>query len=446
MKLLLYILFSFTSITIFAQGADKTALTNERENIKKELAVLEAEYKTILNSKEKSLTSLRIIQDKISVQNRLINNIGNELNIIDRSLTGTQKDIKLLNSKLDTLKKAYARSIVYAYKNKNSYDFLTFIFSANSFNDAYRRVQYLKEYRNYRARQTEEIIKYKNFLLKKTNVLDEQKKEKSDVLQNQSSALGALAGDQNSLSNTVSKITANQNVLANAIAKARNRQSKISSQIVAIARKEDLERKKIRAAERKKEKEAADAIARAEAKARADAAKAGKPTTSKPTAKVPTPKAAPKPKQTVEEIEYTQAEVNANASFEQNKGRMNYPLQGGYIRTRFGVQDLGGVKWNNESTTFGSNAAGANVTAIFSGVVKNVQIDDDTKTVFISHGRYISVYGNMQSVSITTGQTITAGQVIGKCAASEEEAGQGLLELMIFRDTKIENPERWLHR
>jgi murein hydrolase activator len=446
MKFLLIILSILFINTLFAQPNEKTALQNSQSNLKNELAALEAEYKKVSSSKEKSLASLRIIQDKIEVRKNMINNINDEIRILDRTLTGTQKDITILNQKLLQLKKDYAKSIVYAYKNKNSYDFVTFVFSASNFNNAYRRVQYLKEYRNYRHRQVEEIKSYKASLQGKLKIYDGQKKEKSDVINNQSLALSDLAGEQSNLDNVVKKISGTQNTLAVAIQQAKKRQQKINSQIIAINKREELERKKILDAERKRQKEA-EALAKAEADRLKKEAAKNKTATTKPTTtpKTTTPKVAPTPK-VVEQPQYTQAEVNANASFESNKGRMGYPLQNGYIRTRFGVQDLGGVKWNNEGTTFASNAPGNNVTAIFSGTVKSVQVDDDTKTVYISHGRYISVYGNLGSVNVSVGQAITANQIIGKCAASEEDPSEGLLELMLFRDNKIENPEKWLKR
>jgi murein hydrolase activator len=455
-KIIIYLLCICTTQLCLAQpAAEKSDLMKERDGYKKELADLQKQLNQIQGSKQKSLAELRFIQDKMVLRQRLVDNIGKELGMIDRDMGKTQREMSVLNAKLDTLKKAYAKSIVYAYKNRNNYNFLTFIFSSNSFNEALKRIQYLKSYRNYRARQAEDIKKYKDFLLGKTKELDLKKKEKSNVLGNQSVELNELSSEKNQLDNTVKVITSKERDIEGFIAKIKKRQSRISSQIIAINKREELMRQKAVAAEKKRLKDLADAQAKAEAKAKADAArnnpktnpKTNPPTKTNPkvTEPVVTPKAKP-PVAKVTEPELAPAEVALNASFEQNRGRLPYPLQGSYISTRFGVQDLGGVKFNNEGTTFETNSPGTSALAVFNGTVSSVFEDDGTKTVFITHGRYKSVYSNLASTNVSVGQSITTGQVLGKCAAGEEGTGRGVLEFMMFRDNKIENPERWIRR
>jgi murein hydrolase activator len=92
------------------------------------------------------------------------------------------------------------------------------------------------------------------------------------------------------------------------------------------------------------------------------------------------------------------------------------------------------------------SSSSGTVQAVFNGTVTSVSEDDGVKTVFITHGRYKSVYSNMSSVSVSIGQSIATGQSLGRCATSEEGTGRGVLEFMMFRDNKIENPERWIRR
>lgn len=450
MKQFILTILCITTIYLsYAQpGGDKAELKKQREELVEELNNLQKQLKQVEGSKMKSLAEVRVIQDKMATRQKLVNNIGKEVQYIERDMGKTQTEIQALNAKLDTLKRAYAKSIVYAYKNRNNYNFLTFIFSSTSFNVALKRIQYLKSYRNYRTRQAEDILRYKNYLLGKTKELDSKIKEKSSVLDNQSSELNELAGDKNKLDNTIKTISGQANSLSKIINNKIKQQKRISSQIVAIAKREELIRKKALEAERAERKRLADlAAAEAKAKAKADAAKNKVPVTpGKPIVAAPKPKPVATPKPRIVEPEYTQAEVNENASFEQNRGKLPYPLQGSYISTRFGVQDLGGVKFNNEGTTFESNNSGATVVAIFGGVISSVNEDDGTKTIFIKHGKYKSVYANLASSSVVAGQQVTTGQAIGRCAASEEGTGKGVLEFMLFRDNKIENPERWIRR
>ncbi len=453
MKLLIFFFLQLLAINIYCQTSEKAELQKERDGIKKDLNELEKQLKIVQGGKQITIAKANVIIDQMGTRQKLINNIGKEVNYIDRDMTQKEREIQSLNAKLDTLKNAYAKSIVYAYKNRNNYNFLTFIFSSTSFNEALKRIQYLKSYRNYRARQAEDIQKYKNFLLGITKELDTKKKEKSDVLGNQNSELKELAGHKNQLDNTIKEINSKADIIGAAIAKQKKRQQMIASQIKALLLREEIARKKVLEAERKERKrlaDIADAKAKAEAKARADAAKNAAKTnpskTNPPPVKVVTPKVEPKPR--IEEPLYTQAEVNANATFEQNRGRLPYPLQGSYISTHFGRQKLPGtnIDWNNEGTTFSTNSSGSSVVAVFTGIVSSISPDDGTYTIFIAHGRYKSVYANLSSVSISVGQTISTGQTIGRCAANEDGSGTGVLEFMMFRDSKIENPEKWIKR
>jgi murein hydrolase activator len=130
--LTIYLILQFFIVSIYAQSGDKSDLLREREGYKKELADLQKQLNQIQGSKQKSFAEMRFIQDKMALREKLVNNISREVNYIERDMTKTQREMNVLNAKLDTLKLAYAKSIVYAYKNRNNYDFLTFIFSSNS--------------------------------------------------------------------------------------------------------------------------------------------------------------------------------------------------------------------------------------------------------------------------------------------------------------------------
>ena len=97
---------------------------------------------------------------------------------------------------LDTLKKEYANSMVYAYKNRSNYDFLNFIFSASSFNDAIKRVAYLKSYRSYREMQAENILRTQDMLGDRIKILSGTKQRKNIVLQEQDKEMTQLERQQ----------------------------------------------------------------------------------------------------------------------------------------------------------------------------------------------------------------------------------------------------------
>ena len=105
--------------------------------------------------------------------------INNQINELDNTIYLNEMDIYRLRKELDTLKVKYAKSIVFAYKNRSSYAYLNFLFSAGSFNDAMKRVAYLKSYRQNRETQASTIVKSENLLQEKIGVLSNNKKEVS---------------------------------------------------------------------------------------------------------------------------------------------------------------------------------------------------------------------------------------------------------------------------
>ncbi len=111
----------------------------------------------------------------------------------------------------------------------------------------------------------------------------------------------------------------------------------------------------------------------------------------------------------------------------------------------YGKVDIGGVKFDNQSVTFETQEPGATVKAVFNGEVSGVSDDDDgTRTVFVRHGRYISTYGNLSSVNVQRGQTVTTGQAIGRTGASQEGTGRGQMEFMMSKGMTAINPEGWI--
>ena len=123
---------------------------------------MEQTEKMLNNNKAKTKENLvqwKLINDKVNLQDRIIDNISKDINLLDNNIYTNQSDINRYDKLLDTLNEEYAKSMVYAYKNRSNYDFLNFIFSAASFNDAIKRITYLKYYRNYREMQGENILR-----------------------------------------------------------------------------------------------------------------------------------------------------------------------------------------------------------------------------------------------------------------------------------------------
>ena len=157
------IFFLLTALTVMTAGLlaqqteDKTQLEKERQEIQKEIKEIQDLQNKVKGQKKQIVGQYNLIDRKIKLQNRYIANINKQLRFIDDDIYLSNVEIFRLGRQLDTLKAQYARSVVYAYKNRSTYDFLNFIFSANSFNDAIKRVAYLKSYRAFREQQVNTI-------------------------------------------------------------------------------------------------------------------------------------------------------------------------------------------------------------------------------------------------------------------------------------------------
>ncbi len=166
-------------IAVGGMGQSREELEKRRKEIQEEIAQLQRNQSAIQKDKKASLGQLSMIQSKIRKRYAVINNINDQVRLIDNNIFTNNREIFRLKKQLDTLRQQYANTIVYAYQNRSSYDMINFIFSATSFNDAIRRVSYLKSYRGYREEQVANINKTNKLLEQRINTLvGEQERKK----------------------------------------------------------------------------------------------------------------------------------------------------------------------------------------------------------------------------------------------------------------------------
>jgi septal ring factor EnvC (AmiA/AmiB activator) len=430
MKKLLILLFCTLSVSfIMAQPAqEKAKLEKERDEIQREIQEIQSNYNKVKGLKKESLAKLSILQRSLQLQNRLIGNINREIRNINDDIYLSNVEINKLQIQLDTLKAQYARSVVYAYKNKGNYDFLNFIFSSNSFNDALKRMAYLKAYRAYRQQQVSSIQDTKTAIeLKKKQLIGKQSQKKS-ALQNQQQQMSELASQKKEKDAVVSKLKSQEKSLSREIAAKKKRDNQLKNQIMAIVRRE------IDAA---KKAEAKRLAAEKKANAGNDANKTATTTTTT-TANEP----AAKPKSY---LDLNSKDVALNASFEKNKASLPWPVDNGVVTIPFGSSRVDELMIDNPGITISTPSAGNPVKAIFNGEVSAVSNLGDGMMVMIRHGKYFTVYSNLSSASVSKGDMVTTGQVIGKTALADDGSG-GQLDFLLMIESKNVNPQPWLRR
>lgn len=436
-KKILLSLFLTGCITIgFAQPQDKSQLEKERQEIQRELQEMQGMYNKLKGQTKQSVGQLNILVRQINLQEQYINNINRELRNIDDDIYLSELEIYRLNKQLDTLKAQYAKSIVYSYKNRSNYDYVNFIFSASSFNDAIKRVAYLKSYRSYREKQVATIQETQQLIAQRKKQQLARKDQKNVALQSQTKQVQQLAVQRKEKDAVVKELKSKEKDLQKQIADKRNRDAKLKNAIFAI-----IERERLKAIEEEKKRLAA--IKAAEKNNPVVDPKV-KPADPKPGTVVDT-KTKPAPA-----AERTYVPLNANetalaASFKQNFGRLPWPVDNGVVCSNFGTNKIEGtlLTEDNPGITI-CTSAGAAVKSIFDGEVLSVFNMGDGMAIMVKHGNYYTIYSNLSSTSIAKGATVKARQVIGK--AGSDDNGGGKIDLLLMLDKKNINPRPWLSR
>ncbi|HEX6846619.1 MAG TPA: peptidoglycan DD-metalloendopeptidase family protein [Chitinophagaceae bacterium] len=427
MKKSIYLLFAFlfSSCFLFAQTDDKAQLERERQEIQKEINEIQGEYNKLKGKTKQIVGQYNLLDRKIKLQNKYISNISKELRMIDDDIYLSNVEIYRLSKLLDTLRAQYSRSVVYAYKNRSNYDFLNFIFSANSFNDAIKRVTYLKSYRAYREQQVSTIKETQALITKRKQDQLSKKKQKDDALQNQTVQARNLEGQKKEKDVVIGQLKSQEKDLEKKLNAKKKRVREINTAVDAIV-KRLIKEEQARLA-------------------------ALTPKTTSPASSGTNPSSGAGTK--VVKTESSYLELNAEskalgASFENNKNRLPWPVDQGYVCIHYGSYTIEGTKLrgDNPGITICTPKPGTNVKSVFDGEVVSVFNIGDTKSVMIRHGKYFTVYSNLASVSVSKGADVKRGQSIGSVAVDEEDGEGGKLEFLLMNENKKLNPELWLNK
>ncbi|MEO6329389.1 MAG: peptidoglycan DD-metalloendopeptidase family protein [Ginsengibacter sp.] len=407
--------------SVIAQApANKDELLKQRQQLQQEIEETEKILKETRNTTRENLGILNTINKRINLQDNVIENITGQLKYIDGDIFKSQREVNKLAKVLDTLKQEYARSMVYAYKTRDNYDFLNFIFSASNFNDAIKRVTYLKSYRTYREMQGDNILRTQNLLHQRIGELSGNKLKKNEVLKEKSKEMTLLEQQQQEKKVIVSKLKGRQNELTAQIANKRKQDAKLKSLITIMIKREIENARKLAAANT--------------AKINPDTKSGNAPL--KPSTKTV--------KTTPNILVSSDADRALNASFEKNRGALPWPANG-VILIHYGHYTIPGtnIQGENPGVNIGTQI-GASVKAVFKGEVTLVSYIEEKQAVFIKHGKYFTVYSNLSSVNVQRGQQVETSEVIGKAGANDD--GQGEVQLILMKETNNVNPELWLHR
>lgn len=440
----------FAGAVIAQTGQDKTQLEKERQEIQRELKEIQGMYNKVKGQTKQTLGQLNVLKRKIDLQEQYISSINKELKSIDDDIYLSNIEIYRLQKQLDTLKAQYARTVVYAYKNRSNYDYLNFIFSAGSFNDAIKRIAYLKSYRSYREKQVNTILETQQLIAQRKKQQLGRKDQKNVALENQSKQVKDLEEQKKEKDVIVTQLKSKEKDLQGEIASKKKKDRDLQNAILAIVRRE------IEAAKKAAE---AQAKADADAKKRADdLAKKNKPvdnpTVTKPSTDpttnptvATTPKKVEPVKKPASYLDFNATDVALNKEFAVNKARLPWPVDNGVVTLRFGTNQIENTKltFDNPGITIATPSAGVAVKAVFDGEVSGVYNLGDGMAITIRHGKYFTTYSNLSSVSVTKGSIVKTGQQIGK-AGKDDDGNGGQVDFILMIESRNVDPMPWLRR
>ena len=419
------------AIPLFAQSNKLIReLESKRGALQKQIADTESMLTNTKKDVGSQLSSLAVLTGQIEERKRYILAINNDVEAIERELNSLDRELNSLQRDLRDKKKKYEASVQYLYKNKSIEEKLMFVFSAKNLGQTYRRMRYVREYATYQRLQGEEILKKQEQIRKKKAEKQQVKSAKENLLKEREGEKEKLEAQEKEKRTLVADLQKKQKGLQSEISKKRREADQLNARIDRLIA-EEIERARKRAEEE----------ARREAAARKKAEGKEKQTT---TGETPKSKAAP-----LETYSMSKADRELSGNFVANRGKLPMPISGPYIIAshygQYAVEGLRNVKLDNKGIDI-QGKPGAQARAIFDGKVAAVFQLNGLFNVLIRHGDYISVYCNLSSASVKSGDTVSTKQAIGQVFSDGTDNGRTVLHFQLRKEKDKLNPEPWLDR
>ena len=397
------IVFSLALLTVstaVGQSKKQRQLEQQRKNILKEIQQINTLLADAKSEETSLLTKIEDVNLKIKVRKNLIQITNQQANLLTREIKTNGEQIKALETDLKLRKKDYAAMVVKSYKNKATQSKLLFLLSSTDFLQAYKRYNYMKQYKRYQKNQADSIVSKTEKLVSLNDALLVQKEDKTRLITANKKAQAELQEEKNKQQSLIATLKKDESKYKKAIADRQKESNRIERQI------EKLIRDAIAAANKKKNKSSS----------------------SKTLSLTPEAKALA-------------------ANFSANKGKLPWPVSTGRVIQKFGKQrhaTIPGIYTNSSGVKI-VTSKNSDVKAVFNGVVSEIQvIKGANQSIYVQHGNYFTVYSNLKRLRVKKGDKVTTGMPIGKIATNNE--GKSVLRFFIFNNSNKQNPAHWIYK
>jgi septal ring factor EnvC (AmiA/AmiB activator) len=386
----------------FGQTSEQKALEEKREQLQSEIRNINRLLFAEKKEKGNVLDQMEALDKKITVRQQLIRVTNQQSNLLNRQINTNIRNIGKLKSELQEIKDEYAKMIQKSYQNKSKQNRLMFLLSSESFFQGFKRLQYMKQYTDYRKEQGAQIMAKTEELSRLNADLNEERKVKEVLLAQNKKAKNQLFAEIQTQKALLGTIRKNETKYTSAIDAKRKEARKIDQQIERLIR---------------------SAIA-------ASNKKSGS-TTKNSSKFILTPEAT----------------IIAN-NFSANKGKLIWPVEKGIKSQGFGVYSdpvYPGIKHQSNGVIIATDE-GSKARAIFEGeVIAILAVPGGNKGVQIKHGNFISTYYNLSDLYVKKGDKVTSKEELGTVYTNRNN-GQTRLKFYLYQDTSRLNPEEWVYR
>jgi murein hydrolase activator len=417
---------------------NKSSLQQKKQKLQSDIDFTNKLLSETRQNKKLSLSQLAALNQKIEARESLINTISGELTDLEKQISERQNNIRQLTKSDSILREEYKQMIQFAWRNRNSNQRMMFLFSAGSFNQSYKRMIYLRQLNLRRKAKASEIATNREALNDEVQSLDTERSEKKTLLSSENEEKNELAGEKEEKQKTFASLQEKEKQLKDDLDKKKKQAAQTDAAIQNLIAAEAT-----RAAEKARKE--------AEKKAQKKTDPVVKTTPGKPGETGNTPaKPGEKPPAKAEpaKIEISPEEKIVGNSFLNNRGSLPWPVAQGTIIERFGTHPhpvLPKVMVNNNGLDI-ATTRGAQARSVFDGEVTGItNIPGAGWLVIIRHGEYLSVYANLNSVSVKTGDKVKTKQAIG--TISDNDEGQAVLHFEVWKSGVGKmDPEGWIAR
>lgn len=416
----IFSLFLFVGLSF---GQSSLELKKQRERLDREIAELQKILSAKTQEKILSQQEVAALSKQLDLRENKISTINSELRIINKNISSNNAIVDKLKGELEKMRQDYEKMILFAFRNKNSYNKMMFIFASKDFNQAFKRVKYLQQFTDARKVKVAEIEGTKKQIELKIAQLERDKKTQQGLLKEQESERNTIAKDKAAHSQELNQLAKEERSFRGQLTKKQQEKKRLDAAIKsAIAREVE--------AARRAEEERRRRLAEAEAKKSGTTVTEAEKKIEKKTGSAV--------------LNNTPEATKLSAGFSSNRGRLPWPVGSGNV-----VRNYGSVTVERGVRDFYDyirirTSDGAPVKTVFEGTVLQV-INIGSYAVVVQHGEYLTAYSNLKSVSVKKGQKISTGTVIGS-ADSDPEVGYSYIDLSVYRGTTSMNPSIWIAR